>query len=155
MWTNENRTRYDRSKLRYPSDLTDDEWKLIEPLIPPGKPGGGKRTVNLREVRERPHVHSIDEPPVARDPERPATKKYDLRLFRMLRRRRYQGPQFADAMAKILAHVDVEIVKRAHATVAFKIVPKRWIVERTTAWLNRCRRIAKDWEKLNRRALAF
>ena len=50
MWTNENRTRYDRSKLRYPSDLTDDEWKLIEPLIPPGKPGGGKRTVNLREV---------------------------------------------------------------------------------------------------------
>ena len=39
MWTTENRARYDRSKLRYPSDLTDDEWQLIEPLIPPGKPG--------------------------------------------------------------------------------------------------------------------
>jgi Putative transposase of IS4/5 family (DUF4096) len=42
--------RYDRSKLRYPSDLTDDEWKLVEPLIPPGKTGGGKRTVILPEV---------------------------------------------------------------------------------------------------------
>ena len=50
MWTIENRARYDRSKLRYPSDLTDDEWMLIEPLIPAGKGGGGKRTVILREV---------------------------------------------------------------------------------------------------------
>jgi len=50
MWTVENRARYDRSKLRYPSDLTDAEWKLIEPLIPPGKRGGGKRTVVMREV---------------------------------------------------------------------------------------------------------
>ena len=50
MWTRKNRARYDRSKLRYPSDLTDDEWRLVEPLIPPGKPGGGKRTVVMREV---------------------------------------------------------------------------------------------------------
>jgi transposase len=50
MWTNQNRARYDRSKLRYPSDLTDDEWGLVEPLIRPGKTGGGKRTVIMREV---------------------------------------------------------------------------------------------------------
>ena len=50
MWTNENRGRYDRSKLRYPSDLTAEEWRLIEPLIPPAKPGGNKRTVLMREV---------------------------------------------------------------------------------------------------------
>lgn len=50
MWTIENRARYDRSKLRYPSDLSDGEWALVEPLIPPGKRGGGKRTVVLREV---------------------------------------------------------------------------------------------------------
>jgi transposase len=50
MWTNENRARYDRSHLRYPSDLTDDEWKLVEPLIPPGKPGDGKRRVIMREI---------------------------------------------------------------------------------------------------------
>ena len=50
MWTNENRGRYDRSKLRYPSDLTDAEWSLIRPLIPPAKRGGNKRTVVVREV---------------------------------------------------------------------------------------------------------
>ena len=35
MWTDENRARYDRTGLRYPSDLTDDEWALVEPLLPP------------------------------------------------------------------------------------------------------------------------
>jgi transposase len=50
MWTNENRVRYDRSGLRYPSDVTDAEWELIAPLIPPARRGGGKRKVNLREI---------------------------------------------------------------------------------------------------------
>jgi len=40
MWTTENRGRYDRDRLRYPSVLTDEEWKLVEPLIPPAKRGG-------------------------------------------------------------------------------------------------------------------
>ncbi len=40
MWTAQNRRRYDRSQLRYPSDLTDEEWALVESLIPPAKPGG-------------------------------------------------------------------------------------------------------------------
>ena len=48
MWTNENRPRYNRDKLRYPSDLSDAELALIEPLIPPAKRGGGKRRVNIR-----------------------------------------------------------------------------------------------------------
>src|SRR6266436_2423588 len=50
MWTAKNRGRYDRSKLRYPSDLTDDEWTYVEPLIPPAKRGGNKRHVEVREV---------------------------------------------------------------------------------------------------------
>ena len=50
MWTSKNRARYDRSRLRYPSDLTDEEWRVVEPLIPPGKTGGGKRTLIMREV---------------------------------------------------------------------------------------------------------
>ena len=53
MWTSKNRARYDRSKLRYPSDLTDDEWGLVEPLIPPRKTGGGKRTVIMRTCRRK------------------------------------------------------------------------------------------------------
>ena len=50
MWMNENRALYDRSQLRYPSDLTDEEWALVEPMIPPAKRGGGKRTADMREV---------------------------------------------------------------------------------------------------------
>jgi transposase len=50
MRTNENRVRYDRSKLRYPSDLTDAEWALIGPLIPAAKRGRNKRSVVVRDV---------------------------------------------------------------------------------------------------------
>ena len=50
MWTDENRGRYDRTGLGYPSDLTDAEWEIIAPLVPPAKPGGNKRTVVVREV---------------------------------------------------------------------------------------------------------
>jgi transposase len=50
MWTTKNRGRYDRRKLRYPSDLTDEEWTHVEPVIPPAKVGGNRRRVNVREV---------------------------------------------------------------------------------------------------------
>src|ERR1035438_10402349 len=50
MWTAENRPRYNRDKLRYPSDLTDDEWALVAPIIPPAKRGGRRRSVDVREV---------------------------------------------------------------------------------------------------------
>jgi len=50
MWTAENRARYDRSQMRYPSDLTDGEWNHVKPLIPPAKRGGRRREVDEREV---------------------------------------------------------------------------------------------------------
>jgi len=50
MWTSKNRRRYDRGQLRYPSDLTDDEWGYVAPLIPPAKRGGNKRSIDEREV---------------------------------------------------------------------------------------------------------
>ena len=67
----------------------------------------------------------------------------------------YQGPQFEQAVAKILPELQVEIVKRCDQPKGFKILPKRWVVERTFAWLGRCRRLAKDFENLTRIALAF
>jgi len=67
----------------------------------------------------------------------------------------YQGPVFRNAMKSIMARVDVEIVKRSGQAKGFVLLPKRWVVERTLAWLNRCRRLAKDWECLNRKARAF
>ncbi len=50
MWSTENYGRYDRSRLRHPTDLTDDGRALIGPLIPPARRGGNKRTVDVREV---------------------------------------------------------------------------------------------------------
>src|SRR5450631_2235159 len=67
----------------------------------------------------------------------------------------YQGPLFRRAVTKILAQVNVEIVKRSDHAKGFVVLPRRWVVERTFAWLGRCRRLAKDWENLNRKALGF
>lgn len=50
MWTAENRRRYERRNDRYPSDLSDAEWAVIEPMIPPAKRGGRRRTTDMREV---------------------------------------------------------------------------------------------------------
>jgi transposase len=66
----------------------------------------------------------------------------------------YQGPKFQQGWKRVCRKINVEIVKRSDAG-NFVVLPKRWIVERTIGWLHRCRRLAKDWECLNRNALAF
>jgi transposase len=50
MWTEWHRKTYARVGGRYPSDMTDDEWARLEPLIPPAKPGGRPRQTNMREA---------------------------------------------------------------------------------------------------------
>jgi transposase len=50
MWTDLHRRTAERKGLRYPSDLSEAEWRLVEPLIPPAKRGGRKRSINVREV---------------------------------------------------------------------------------------------------------
>ena len=67
----------------------------------------------------------------------------------------YQGPRFRRALRRVLRQVNVEIVKRSETAKGLTVLPKRWLIERTIGWLNRCRRLAKDWECLNRSALAF
>lgn len=67
----------------------------------------------------------------------------------------YDGPIFHGALQTILPHLETQIVKRSETAKGFAVLPKRWIVERTIAWLGRCRRLAKDWECLNCNALAF
>ena len=71
------------------------------------------------------------------------------------RRQRTIGGRSFTAPWPILARVETEIVKRSDRVKGFVVQPRRWVVERTIAWLNRCRRLAKDWENLNRNALAF
>jgi len=63
----------------------------------------------------------------------------------------YAGPIFDTALGKVLPNLKTEIVRRSDRAKGFVPLPKRWIVERTIAWLNRCRRLAD----LNRSALAF
>ena len=67
----------------------------------------------------------------------------------------YQGPIFRTAVKKIIACVNLEIVKRSDTAKGFVVLPRRWVVERTFAWLGRCRRLAKDWECLSRKGRAF
>ena len=262
MWTPENRKLYDRSDLRYPSDVTDEEWELIKPQIAPAKRGGRKRAVDEREIvnaimyalstgcqwralpkdfpprstvwhyldlwsydgtlerihhelyvkcrekagREASPTAAIIDSQSVKSAEKggaqidavgyDAGKKVkgkkrhilvdtlglllrvivhpaDIQdrdggilllstlfgLFPFLKKLfadgGYQGPQFEQAVTKILPELHVEIVKRSDQAKGFKILPKRWLVERTFAWLSRCRRLAKDFENLTRIALAF
>ncbi len=67
----------------------------------------------------------------------------------------YGGPIFHDGLTAIRPQLEIEIVKRSDTAKGFEVLPKRWIVERTIGWLNRCRRLAKDWENLTKNALAF
>ena len=76
-------------------------------------------------------------------------------LLRLYADSGYQEPKFQNGLRRAMRKVEVEIVKRSDVAKGFAVLPKRWIVERTIAWLNRCRRLAKDWECLTRRALAF
>jgi putative transposase len=65
----------------------------------------------------------------------------------------YGGNKLRRAMAD--ARWRIEVVKRSPEARGFAVIPRRWVVERTIAWINRCRRLAKDYENLNRTAVAF
>jgi hypothetical protein len=66
-----------------------------------------------------------------------------------------QDQFFIRHSSRFLPNLKTEIVKRSDRARGFVPLPRRWIVERMIAWLNRCRRLANDWENLNRNALAF
>ena len=62
----------------------------------------------------------------------------------------YQGPVFERATATLITGLDVEIVKRSDVAEGFVVLPRRWVVERIFAWLDRCPRLAKDLENRTR-----
>ncbi len=67
----------------------------------------------------------------------------------------YQGPIFEQAQKSVLPYLETEIVTRSDVASGFEVIARRWVVERTFAWLGRCRRLAKDFENRTRTARAF
>jgi transposase len=92
-----------------------------------------------------------------RDGARLVLDRRTRRLFPFIERifadANYQGPKLAAALAET-ASWTIEIVKRNELH-RFVVLPKRWIVERTLAWISRCRRLTKDFERHARKAAAF
>ena len=132
----EHRRAADRHGLRYPSDLSNAEWALVEPMIPPASRGGRKRSIDIREVLNA--------------------------IFYVL----WTGCQWKalpkDLPPKSTAHYyfmlwdwDGTLERIHHALYGFEVVPKRWIVERTIAWISRFRRLARDFERYARTVAAF
>jgi transposase len=66
----------------------------------------------------------------------------------------YAGDKLRDAVAQ-LGHWTIEIIKRSDTAIGFLVLPRRWVVERTFAWLGRCRRLAKDFEATIASAVAW
>ena len=261
MWTPEHRRAADRHGQRYASDLTDAEWALVEPMIPPARHGGRKRSIDVPRGAERDLLRAVDRMSVEGTAQRLAAEEHGVRLSRLVELGRHAGAHssrtlcrgaragrtrgepddgdhrqperqgrakrgalldasgydagkkvkgrkrhilvdtlglllsvvvlpadiqdrdgafellrrvrrlfpfieriFADGgyrgekMALVVLRTGawkLEIVKRSDAAKGFEVLPKRWIVERTFAWISRCRRLARDFERYARTTVAF
>jgi transposase len=120
-----------------------------------GKKVRGRKRHVLADADGRPlvmQVHSADIQD--RDGARPLLARLAPRVF--LRQTRLRGLRLpGERVANILTHVAVEIIRKLNDQAGFAVLPKRWVVERFLAWINRNRRLAKDFEGSTASASAF
>ena len=157
-WTETTRPHYRRANRRYASDLTDGEWALVKPFMPKPSRRGRPRKTDLRQVLDALLyvastgnlvgwlIHSAD----IQDRDGAAATLATIRhLHPWMRHIFADGGYAGDKLRSDLAGMGrwtVEIIKRSDKAKGFEVLPKRWVVERTLAWLGRCRRLAKDFE---------
>ncbi len=176
MWTRENRGLYERKGVRYPSDSGDAEWALIAPFIPPAKRSGRKRSVGVREVDVREVMNGVpyvletgcqwralpkDLPPKSTVHDYLMLWYWDGMLERIhhklyLKTRDLEGCEASPSAGPWPMPPGGSGRSNAPPRPrASRPSPDALVVERTIAWINRCRRLAKDDEYLNRTAIAF
>jgi transposase len=158
MWTDTTRKQFGWSGLRLPSDLTDAEWAVIEPLLPPRSQRGG-RGVEPSADRRGAALSAARRPAVPDAAARPVDVLASIRhRFPWLRHvfadGGYAGAKLRAALARI-GKWTLEIIKRCDRAKGFEVLLRRWVVERTFAWLGRNCRLAKDFEQTIESATAW
>ena len=130
------------NRQRYPTDLTDAQWAVLAPLIPPAKPGGRPRAMAMREI-----VNAI---------------LYVTRTGIPWEERPHDFPKWQTVSAYHRLWLDEGVWeaindarRRPAAAEGFEVLPTRWIVECTFGWLGWYRRLSKDYEVLTGVAAAF
>jgi transposase len=98
------------------------------------------------------HPASVQDRDGAEDLPREARRSFPF-IERLIGDAGYQGPKMAAAVART-GNWTLEIVRRCDRH-RFVVLPKRWIAERALAWVSRCRRLARDYERHARKAAAF
>ena len=146
-WDGTTQERYRRDTERYESDLTDGEWSVAGPPVPPPSPPGRRRRIAV-DAGGTPitvHVHTAD----GRDRDGAPDVILDMpgkapEVRGLWADSGHGGDRLRERLAGMGVPDAPGIVGGPNGTRGFTVPSRRWVVERTFAWMSRCRRLARD-----------